>query len=670
MLLKTGYYLAKTTILCLPLIGATGLLNPTVHARAPSVEVRLDRDVVSVGERFQITYIIRGAFSTIKPPQWDQTYLELLMGPVYSRSVQIIQGKITQHVEYSFVFRALRPGKTTIQGGAVHWKGGQLPLPAITVHIEETTPHSARHQTPTPQQQTNTTTAPPRDVFVQIESPSKTLYPGTPLPVRYVLYSRHPILNLNLSYAPDNSGFWMVGKPIVDSPRVEHTSIQGIPYYKVVLADYILVPRQPGTFHLDSIAIDVTLQVVRETVPSWLEDWMDDPFFGRILRGFRIPDVDWVTVHISSDVHRVVVNPFPKPLPDNFLGITVQGTLAFNATFSDTTVRAGEPFTYEIEIYGNAFLKGIHLPTPPFPEQWLVQGPEIVRDHLRRTANYIRAYRRYRWMITSPDSGQFHIPAWTCTYFDGRTRQYQQITIPPQTITVLPAQPSPTTAQTHAPTSPSTPQDTSSYATTYAHNLTKSLRSTLNQWLSTLKTWITRYPAPIALASAGILISALLLAWYRRRQPPWWQPSWQAVLHAYHNANTNTNHPEPYLQALHRFLWTVARSLLTQASTPHTIPDPTLPAANSLLSTTTPDYASLDSSGIRTRLIQNGILSEEQAHTWEKLIRTVEQALYAQPHNTQVDIHHLHQEVQAWWQSVKKQLRQNPKKKTTPANLS
>jgi len=73
----------------------------------------VDKDYIEVGDQFTVTFSIDGDGSDFKAPSFAN--FKVLAGPSQSQSIQIINGKMSRSLTFSFVLQALNNEEQQLQ---------------------------------------------------------------------------------------------------------------------------------------------------------------------------------------------------------------------------------------------------------------------------------------------------------------------------------------------------------------------------------------------------------------------------------------------------------------------------------------------------------------------------------------------------------------------------
>ena len=93
----------------------------------------VDRTVLEIGDRITVTYSIDEEGTNFRAPKFND--FRLLMGPSQSQNIQIINGKVSRSLSFSFVLEATKEGKFTIPAATITANGKELTSNTLQVQV-------------------------------------------------------------------------------------------------------------------------------------------------------------------------------------------------------------------------------------------------------------------------------------------------------------------------------------------------------------------------------------------------------------------------------------------------------------------------------------------------------------------------------------------------------
>lgn len=179
------------------------------------------------------------------------------------------------------------------------------------------------------------------DVFVMADVPKKDLFIGEGLLVRYYLYSKVPISNLDVKKYPKLDNF--LKRFLQEPDRTERVSVDGQLYLRNQVYAAKLFPEKVGDLKIDSLHLSASY-------PS-----SSNPF------GAFSMNRDFKTKTLTSDVIKVNVKPLPEPVPAHFTGLI--GPHEFQINFGQTKLIVNEPLEVKLTVSGGGALENLEPPT-------------------------------------------------------------------------------------------------------------------------------------------------------------------------------------------------------------------------------------------------------------------------------------------------------------------
>ena len=180
------------------------------------------------------------------------------------------------------------------------------------------------------------------DVFVMADVTKKELYVGEGVVVRYYLYSKVPVSNLDIKKYPKLDNF--LKRFLQEPERTERVSVDGQLYMRTQIYAAKLFPEKVGEFKIDALHLSATYPTSRP----------NDPFgaFGL--------SRDYKTRTMNSEVIKLLVKPLPEPVPTHFTGLV--GTHQFELSVGQNKLIVNEPLEVKLTVTGNGALENLEAP--------------------------------------------------------------------------------------------------------------------------------------------------------------------------------------------------------------------------------------------------------------------------------------------------------------------
>jgi hypothetical protein len=180
------------------------------------------------------------------------------------------------------------------------------------------------------------------DVFVMADVPKRTVFLGEGVIVRYYLYSKVPVSNLDVKKYPKLNNF--LKRFLQEPERTERVSVEGQLYMRTQIYAAKLFPEKTGEIKIDSLHLSATYPSSKS----------NDPFgaFG-LSRDFK-------TKTMSSETIKLQVKPLPEPVPSHFSGLV--GQHDFQIQVGNPKLIVNEPLEIKLTISGVGALENLEAP--------------------------------------------------------------------------------------------------------------------------------------------------------------------------------------------------------------------------------------------------------------------------------------------------------------------
>lgn len=393
------------------------LLMPAFFAEADAVKFTMSGpNVVSVGEQFRLSFVANDRGTDLKLP--DISNFEVLMGPSTSQSssVQIINGRTTQSVTFSYIFilRAREEGTFTIRPASITIDGKVYESNELTIQVvkEQASQGAAGTQQQQQQQQQSSTpsgTISKEDLFVKVELDKGNVFRGEQIIATVKIYvsPEVPITSFDDVKIPSYAGFWtqeiQIPNQISFSREVYNNKI----YQVGVLKKTILFPQQTGRITIDPFEITCMVRQQIRQQRSFFDDFFDN---------YRT-----IQAKVVSDPVNINVKELPSR-PDGFYGGV--GNLEFAATIDKQQLKSNEAATLKITVSGSGNLRLIDAPKVEFPVDFEVYDPKT-NESLNATANGLNGTKTFEYLFIPRFAGDYSIPPIKFASFNPATGQFK-----------------------------------------------------------------------------------------------------------------------------------------------------------------------------------------------------------------------------------------------------
>lgn len=251
------------------------------------------------------------------------------------------------------------------------------------------------------------------DVFVMAEVPKKSIFVGEGIIVRYFLYSKVQVSNLDIKRYPKLNNF--LKRFLQEPDRAERVNVDGQIYIRTQVYGAKLFPEKIGELKVDALQLSATV----------INSNMNDPFgtFG-MNRQTKVKTIESDTVKIEV-----------KPLPESgktpaFTGLV--GKHDFDLQINSSRFIVNEPLEVKLTVSGGGALENMEAPSilkHPDLEEFESNGDLKILDADQATKVFDYTFLP-KANLSLPSS------ALTLTYFDPNSERYVPVQLPVSEIVV------------------------------------------------------------------------------------------------------------------------------------------------------------------------------------------------------------------------------------------
>jgi hypothetical protein len=361
---------------------------------ADEVKVEINPIKPVAGEMFQAVFHIYSDADEEPVINFSPYRLEVVGKNNYGvkTSTTWINGKFSSSRELTIVYdlAANEPGMAGLRDINVQIGSTTMKHPAITVNILKEPEVAA-------------------DVFVMAEVPKKTLFLGEGIVVRYYLYSKVSVSNLDIKKYPKLNNF--LKRFLQEPERSERVTVDGQLYLRTQIYGAKLFPEKMGELRIDPLQLSATVITSRS----------GDPFgsFG-LGRESRVKTV-------SSESIKVDVIPLPEDgKTSGFTGLV--GKHDFELQLNNSRLIVNEPLEVKLTVAGGGALENMEAPT--ILKHQDLEEFESNGDLKIQNADQATKIFEYTFL----PKANLNLPAttMTLTYFDPDTMKYVpvQLSVP------------------------------------------------------------------------------------------------------------------------------------------------------------------------------------------------------------------------------------------------
>ena len=391
---------------------------PVFYAGADNVRFTMSGpNVVTVGEQFRLSFTLNESGSDLQLPELPG--FDILMGPSTSQSssIQIINGKTTQSVSFSYIFilRAKQEGKFTIRPASIKADGKVYESNELEIQVVKG--QAGQQSTGTQQQQEPTATATELskdDLFVKVELDKRNVFRGEQILATVKIYvsPNVPITNFEDVKLPSYAGFWTQEIDIPNQISFSREVFNNKIYQVGILKKTILFPQQTGKITIDPFEITCSVRQQIRRQRSFFDDFFEN---------YRT-----VSAKVTSKPETITVKELPDK-PAGFYGGV--GNLNFSASFDKTTAKANEALTLKVTVSGTGNLRLIEAPKIEFPSDFEVYDPKT-NENLRASDSGLNGSKTFEYLIIPRFAGDYTIAPIAFSTFNPATGKFKTETSP------------------------------------------------------------------------------------------------------------------------------------------------------------------------------------------------------------------------------------------------
>jgi hypothetical protein len=393
------------------------ILPGSAAAQDPSFTASVDRNRLSVGEQFEITFSLSGQASSgnFQAPMFNNFIV--LAGPNQSTSMQFVNGAVSSSVSYSYNLQAKAVGKFTIGPATLDYNGKQLKTNPVIIEVLKGGASQPNRQGQPQQQQAEDEDIGKQigdNLFLKVRVDKSRVYQGEQIVATYKIYTRVNVANYNMTKVPALTGFWSEDLEVPKQIQLSSEVVNGKQYRVGILKKVALFPQRAGTLEIDPMDVDCAVQVqTRRRSNDFFNQFFNDPFFGGMTN---------VNHKLRSEPLKITVLPLPAAnVPPGYSGAV--GKLSMEAWLDKRQTRANEPVTLKVKISGRGNLKLLEAPAVTVPPDIERFDPKIT-DNISRQGDLIAGSRTFEYLLIPRHAGQMKIPSVRFSYFDDEKKSY------------------------------------------------------------------------------------------------------------------------------------------------------------------------------------------------------------------------------------------------------
>jgi hypothetical protein len=339
-----------------------------------------------------------------------------------SSRVEIINGKMTSGIDYTYLLQPKKTGTFTIGPAEVKVNGKTFLSNAETLKIVEPARSSGVHR---------------GTLFLKAALSSKKIYVEEESIYSLKLYCQKRVGDLSLNLPEtEHLTFKQLGKPF------EYQGVYNGESYKILEVRYSLTASEEGIYAIRPSRMNMTVFESHRRSPGSL---FDDPFFS--MSSSRPMSLD-------SEPLELEVVPLPdEGRPDGFSGLV--GNFEIESGLEPSRIKAGESATLTVCLKGRGNIKRIpDLKMPDLDQIKVYEDQPVLEEE--SDSKGLTGAKTMKWALVPETEGQYRIPALSVSFFDTGRQEYRTVKTRSYSLEVLPGE----TTQVRATAGPEKGQET------------------------------------------------------------------------------------------------------------------------------------------------------------------------------------------------------------------
>ncbi|MDE0186468.1 MAG: BatD family protein [Candidatus Poribacteria bacterium] len=402
--MKTNYKYKLLRFLTVFFIGTPFLQNPTAIAEQIAVSASVDRKIVPVGGKIQLTVEVDG-IQSINPPELPdmEGFQSRYQGP--NSQISIVNGQISASIKHRYGLTALKVGKYTINSIEVTYKGKNYRTEPITVEVIKRAAAQRKKGGPEGDELKDR-------IYLTLTAAKEKVYLNEAFPITVRLYHRQ-IEVREIEYPTLLTSAFSV-RGFTEPSRTEEV-IDGVRFYCLNF-ETVVYPVSTGQLTLGPAQLKCSL-VLKEQSRRRNSLFDDEMFFNQSSFDDFFGRAEKRAIVLKSEPLRITVGAHPQDgKPRDFSGAVGQYTLQVEA--KPREVKVGEPITLTMHVTGRGNIETVSLPQIYGLDRFKTYNPQI------KTGEHGKSFEQ---VLIPEDESIEAIPEIRFSYFDPEREKYHTI---------------------------------------------------------------------------------------------------------------------------------------------------------------------------------------------------------------------------------------------------
>ena len=394
-------------------------------SQAISVEARLSPQTFSTNQPARLTI-------TVTDTRSAEIALPDVEGLAFhergtSKQFQMINGKTSSTVTYTYLVQGLAPGSYTIPPITVSASGTKTETKSISCTVKDS---PLRTSSPGNSSASDSIVKDGmgKIAFLKLIPDKTEGYVGEIIPARIEAYFNQRA-RVRITSLPAMKSDGVLIDPLKDEPAQRIETVNGIDY-NVISWDTALTGIKEGTYDLE-MGLDTTVQVQaqrqRRLPQGFEDDFFNDRFFNNFFNQYETRPIRVVGTPVKMKIHDLPA----EGKPENFSGAV--GQFSFSLEVSPLSIGLGDPITLKMSIKGSGNFDNVKAPSLTSEEGLKSYSPSA---SFTEGGGSHRGEKIFEQAVVVTNSGLSRIPPVTFSYFDPEKEQYRTLFSDPVPVTV------------------------------------------------------------------------------------------------------------------------------------------------------------------------------------------------------------------------------------------
>ena len=388
------------------------ILAPVRVMADVSVKLILDRSEAEPGESVKMTIEVAGSRNSDSLPVFHGLEKFTIMKGGTSSRVQIINGKVSSSVDYTYFIQPHSTGSFKIGPAELKLDNKVLKSNIADLTVKKTSQKAVSGKSP---------------LFIEAGLSSQNVFVEEQCIYTLKLYYRTRIRDVSLNLPEiENIDFKQLKEP------VEYRKTYGGLDYQVLELRYAILPSREGDYVIGPSRMNMTL--VETDRESPFRDFFKDPFSNDPFFSFS----SGKPYSLAADSVELTVHSLPeKGRPADFSGLI--GSFSMESSLEPSDLKAGESATLTVRVMGKGNVN--RIPDLNIPE---IDNAKLYADQpvfeARQDDRGFGGTKVMKWAIVPEKAGELKIPTLKLSFFDTEAEEYRVLKTSLHRLSVKPGE--------------------------------------------------------------------------------------------------------------------------------------------------------------------------------------------------------------------------------------